>query len=385
VRIGIASEWIGQKVGGPERYAVCLIESLLRTDSANSYHLFVTPSARQQLSGLVGPRAALHTTASDSRWHFIPFGLPLSVSRHPVDVLHATFSFAPWGVPERVVLTVHDVCATMHPEFFKPIVGARVRWLLARDLARASRVLVPTETSRRELLESYRIAAEKIAVIPYGVSQHFNGGGAASAPLPEWGEWTRSLSSTFILYVGRFHVRKNLERLIRAFALLRHRDERVQLVLVGRDFWDRERVQAQINALRLENDVLCPGHVEDAALEFLYRKAAAFAYPSLHEGFGFPPLEAMARGVPVLASNVSAVAEVLGDAALLVDPLDTEAIADGLARILADSELRERLIAKGRDRVRRFTWDRTAQATLEVYHSLRAEGAGSPATTLSVT
>ena len=93
----------------------------------------------------------------------------------------------------------------------------------------------------------------------------------------------------------------------------------------------------------------------------------------------------MARGVPVLASNVSAVAEVLGDAALLVDPLDTEAIADGLARILADSELRERLIAKGRDRVRRFTWDRTAQATLEVYHSLRAEGAGSPATTLSVT
>jgi len=373
VRIGIASEWIGQKVGGPERYAVSLIESLVRADATNAYHLFVTPSARECLSPLVAERTALHTTASDSRWHFIPFGLPWTVSKHPVDILHATFSFAPWCLPNRIVLTVHDVCATVHPEFFKPVIGARVRWLLARDLSKATRVLVPTETSKRELLENYPIGADRISVIPYGVSQKFGGDTAPVEARPEWGEWTRRLSSTFILYVGRFHVRKNLERLIRAFSQVRERRSDLQLVLAGRDFWNRKQVEAEIGSLGLEGDVLCPGHVEDAALDYLYQRAALFAYPSIHEGFGFPPLEAMARGVPVLSSNLSAMAEVLGDAALLVDPFDTESIAHGLEQILDDSALRTRLIAKGRERVRQFTWERAARATLEVYHTVGEE------------
>jgi glycosyltransferase involved in cell wall biosynthesis len=246
-------------------------------------------------------------------------------------------------------------------------------------------VLVPTETSKRELLDSYRIDAGKISVIPYGVTQEFDGGGAIVEAPSHWGEWTGSLSSIFVLYVGRFHVRKNLERLIRAFSQLKARRHGVQLVLAGRDFWNRQRVEQEIRSLGLERDVLCPGHVEDAALEFLYRRAAVFAYPSLHEGFGFPPLEAMARGVPVLSSNVSAMTEVLGDAALLVDPLEAEAIAVGLERILGDRELRAGLISKGRERVRQFTWDRAARATLEVYHGVGEEVRGAPARSVSFT
>jgi glycosyltransferase involved in cell wall biosynthesis len=363
MRIGIASEWIGQRVGGPERYALDLIESILRVDGDNHYTLFVTPSARESLGRLSGERAALRVSSLDSRWHYIPIGLPLSVWRNPVEVLHATFSFAPWCPPKRIVLTVHDVTANVHPGYFKSLAGARVRWLLARGLRRAFRVLVPTEATRRELLQYYpETDPAKIRVIPYGVTQEF----PASADV-EPGDWARALSSDFILYVGRFHVRKNLERLLEALALMKSRGRRAQMVLAGRDFWSRDRILGKIHALGLEKEVLCPGHLSDAELELLYRRAAVFAYPSLHEGFGFPPLEAMARGVPVLSSNLSAMPEVLSDAALLVDPHDTEAIAAGLTRLLDDGALRAELVRKGKARAAEFTWDRTARATLQVY------------------
>ena len=149
MRIGIASEWIGQRVGGPERYAVDLIENLLKVDAASQYTFFVTPSARGSLQTMSAGRAALRTSLVDSRWYYIPIGLPLNVWKHPVDLLHATFTFAPWCPPKNIVFTVHDVTATVHPEYFKPLAGARVRWLLERGLERACRVLVPTELTRK--------------------------------------------------------------------------------------------------------------------------------------------------------------------------------------------------------------------------------------------
>jgi len=376
MRIGIASEWIGQRVGGPERYAFDLIENLLKVDAASQYTFFVTPSARGSLEPLEtasAGRAALRTSMVDNRWYYIPIGLPLNVWKHPVDLLHATFTFAPWCPPRRIVFTVHDVTATVHPEYFKPLAGARVRWLLERGLQRAVRVLVPTELTRTELLEHYPATDPKrIRVIPYGVTQEFP---QPPARAEDVGEWARSLADNFILYVGRFHVRKNLEQLLKAFARVVERLEtKVQLVLVGRDFWNKSQTMETISSLGLEDKVICPGHVPDSTLEFLYRRATIFAYLSLHEGFGFPPLEAMARGVPVIASNVSVMPEVLGDAALLVDPYDTEVIAQGLIKMLESRELREDLIRKGKKRVGQFTWERTARETLDVYREVIENG-----------
>jgi glycosyltransferase involved in cell wall biosynthesis len=235
--------------------------------------------------------------------------------------------------------------------------------------AEADRVHRATETTGRELLEHYPSTdPQRIRVIPYGVRQEFP---EPAASVEEVGEWARALSPNFILYVGRFHVRKNLEQLINAFARVNDRFRgNVQLLLVGRDFWNRTRIVETIRSLGLENRVICPGHVPDSALEWLYRRASIFAYPSLHEGFGFPPLEAMARGVPVLASNISCMPEVLGDAALLVDPFDPDAIAAGLTRLLEDGALRDDLIGKGRVRARQFTWERTARETLRVYQEV---------------
>jgi glycosyltransferase involved in cell wall biosynthesis len=373
MRIGIASEWIGQKVGGPERYAVNLIKSILQVDSTNQYQIFLTPSGKETLTGIHGERVIVRSTISNSRWYYVPVGLPWNVLSHPVDVLHGTFTVAPWCPTKRIVLTVHDVGTDVHPEYFFDSVRLRVRWLTARGLSKASKVLVPTEATKRELLAHYRVSPEKIEIIPYGVEQSFplNRGSSSES---QQDEELRPLSD-FILYVGRFHARKNLERLLEAFSILKARGgDGVRLVLVGRDFWSWQRVMEKIAALGLERDVLCPGHVSDEALESLYRRAKVFAFPSVHEGFGFTPLEAMARGLPVLAGNISAMPEVLGDAALLVDPYDPEQMADGLDRLLGDTALREELIRKGRERVKRYTWEATARATLKLYEELLARG-----------
>lgn len=130
----------------------------------------------------------------------------------------------------------------------------------------------------------------------------------------------------------------------------------------------------RIQELGLEHEVFCPGHITDEMLEQLYRKAKAFAFPSIHEGFGIPPLEAMARGLPVMASNISATPEVVGDAALLVDPYDIEQMTDALERLLDDRELREDLVRRGFERVRRYSWEATARATLELYTKILNNG-----------
>jgi len=377
-RVGIASEWIGQNVGGPERYATELVEGVLAEDSPYEYSLFVPPSGRRFLERLPRERFRAQVTAADSRWHFVPLGLPWKLRAHPVDLLHATFSFAPWCPADKVVLTVHDVTADVYPEFFPPLVGLRVRFLLRHGLERACRVLVPTEATRRELLEHYRVEEEKIRVIPYGVEQAF-----ASAEPDDEGPGDDP-PGEFILYVGRFHVRKNLERLLEAFARLAPRYRDVTLLLVGRDFWDRRHVLETVARLGLGKQVSCPGHLSDRALERLYRRARVFLYPSLHEGFGLPPLEAMARGLPVLASRVSAMPEVLGDAALLVDPFDVDDIAHGIDRLLSDDSLCRELAERGRRRARAFTWQATARATVAVYHEVLENGNGRPKPPASV-
>lgn len=132
LRIGIAAEWIGEQVGGLERYAASLIRALVRQDRSDRFELFLTPRGRDCLADLAGPRARLHAMATNSRWYFVPVGLPFAALRTRVDVLHATFGLAPWCPGSAVVLTVHDLCPDVHPEFFPPAVRARVRWLRAR-------------------------------------------------------------------------------------------------------------------------------------------------------------------------------------------------------------------------------------------------------------
>lgn len=365
LRLGIASEWIGERVGGLERQSVDLIRSIVAIDRTNQYRIFVTARGARSLGAMRGDGTRVCTTALSSRWYYVPLGLPLSVLRHPVDVLHAMFTVAPWVPTRRIVLTVHDVCPDVHPEFFPAAVRARFRWLLAQGVARAAAIIVPSELTRRELVQHYPVDANKVSVIPDGVQPVFDGDEAAPARTDRW-------PSDFALYVGRFHARKNIERLIEAYAISGARRRGLRLVLAGRDLWSGNSIAARIAALGLENEVMCPGHVTDAELATLYRRARLFAFPSLHEGFGIPPVEAMARGVPVIASNVSAMPEILGDAAYFADPYDVSAMAAALDRVADDDSLRAMLRARGLRRAAHYSWPALAQRTLALYTQVAA-------------
>jgi glycosyltransferase involved in cell wall biosynthesis len=360
MRVGIASEWIGEQVGGLERQATDLIRSMVQVDPANEYVIFVTARGARTLASLPGPYGTVRPTALSSRWYYVPVGLPLAVLRSPVDVLHATFTLAPWCPGKRVVFTVHDVCPDVHPEFFPPNIRRRFRWLVRQGVSRATRVAVPSEKTRQELLQHYTVDPGRVVVIPNGVRPKL------TAPEERAAVDTTGWPSDYVLYVGRFHARKNLDRLLEAFARVRSRQP-VKLVLAGRELWSGDRVSRQIQALGIEKDVFCPGHVTDAALEELYRRARLFAFPSIHEGFGIPPVEAMARGVPVLASRSSAMPEILGDAALYTDPYDVEEMACGIERLLTDDALRQTLVARGYAQAALYDWTQIARRTLSVY------------------
>jgi glycosyltransferase involved in cell wall biosynthesis len=361
--VGIASEWVGERVGGLERQSTDLIESVIAEDHVNRYVIFVTARGAQSLRRLQGPRTRVHATAFNSRWYYVPVGLPLAVLRDRVDVLHAMFTVAPWCPARSIVLTVHDVCPDVHPDFFPPSIRARFRWLLLKGVARATRIIVPSELTRRELVQHYPVSPDKIVVVPDGVREGMpSDGDPGETPFDE-----RAWPRDFALYVGRFHARKNIERLIDAFARSQARRNGLHLVLAGRDLWSGARIADHIRALGLEREVHCPGHVSDATLGELYKRARLFAFVSLHEGFGIPPVEAMAHGVPVLSSNVSAMPEILGDAAHYTSPYDVEEMAHAFDRVAQDQTLRAELVARGRQRAQVYAWPQLARRTMDVY------------------
>jgi glycosyltransferase involved in cell wall biosynthesis len=179
------------------------------------------------------------------------------------------------------------------------------------------------------------------------------------------------IQGRFVLYAGNIKPHKNLDRLIEAFAILRRRpgNEDVKLLIIGDEIQRYGSLRRTVEMAGVRQDVRFFGFVPDATLAALYRMAAVFAFPSLYEGFGLPPLEAMACGTPVVTSRVSSLPEVVGDAALLVDPYDIRSIADGLMQVLDDDETRERLIAHGHARARHFNWDNSVRAVLRAYRT----------------
>jgi glycosyltransferase involved in cell wall biosynthesis len=209
-------------------------------------------------------------------------------------------------------------------------------------------VLTVSEYSRNEIREWAQVGDEKVVNVGNGVGLQFCGSGGRYDP-----------GYPYLLYVGSHKPHKNLARLLKAFAISGVRRS-VRLVLTGaRD----SKISARVEDLGLNGDVRFVEFPGDESLADLYRGAEGFVFPSLYEGFGLPPLEAMACGVPVLTSNVCSLPEVVGDAAILVDPLDVDAIADGIRRLVCDSELRARLQTEGPLRARRFSWAETAKRT----------------------
>jgi glycosyltransferase involved in cell wall biosynthesis len=297
--------------------------------------------------------------------------LPALAARARVDLVHSLASTAPlWGRFRRVV-TVHDLIYARFPEAHAGVRDLGMKALVPAAARRSDRVIVDSLSTREDVVELIGVAPERIDVVPLGL-----GAPCHEQPLPVSEVRARHglLDRRVVLALSAKRPHKNLAALIDALARL-PAEERPALVLPGYPTAHEQDLRARARMRGVDGDVRFLAWVSDAELETLWGIADAFAYPSLYEGFGLPILEAMARGVPVACADAASLPEVAGDAALLFDPHDTAAIAAALKRLLDDPVLAADLVARGRERVREFTWQRTARLTLDSY--ARALGGGS--------
>jgi glycosyltransferase involved in cell wall biosynthesis len=267
--------------------------------------------------------------------------------------------------PRATVVTIHD----LGYRFFPSAHGARRRLeldLTTRFSCRAARrIIAPSQATRRDLEREYGIAGERIRVIAHGVDEEMR-------PVRDPARLAEvraryGIRSDYLLYLGTLQPRKNVGRLVDAFLRCRQRAGRdLTLVLAGQPGWLLQAVDAHVAGAEARGAVVRPGYVAREDLPALYSGALAFVFPSLYEGFGLPVLEAMACGAPVLASSTSSLPEVVGDAGMLVSPLDTGALAAALERLVADADLRSDLAERGLARARQFTWERCGRRTLDV-------------------
>jgi len=294
--------------------------------------------------------------------------LSWEMARHPPDLLFVPAHVLPLVRPKRTLVTIHDLGYRYFPEAHPRRQRLYLDWSTRWNTRVADHILADSYATRDALVRAYSIDSAKITVAYPGYDSDL-------APVRDIDTLAAvraryAIPGPYILFMGRLQPRKNLARLIEAFARLAPERLDLSLVLAGPVGWLAEPIRARVRELGLETRVLFPGYVAEADKAALISGAQVFAYPSLYEGFGFPALEAQACGVPLLASNTSSLPEVVGDGGLLVDPLDTSAIATGLARLLDGVDLRYDLIARGTANLRRFSWDITARTALTVIENL---------------
>ena len=362
--------------GGIGRYVRELTAALAKLDSHSDYRLFVSgASRRESLPARLGENFQWRPAALKPRWlariwHRARIPLPVECFVGRVDLFHATDFVLPPTLPAtRTLLTVHDLSFVRVPEAASPPLKRYLDSVVPRSVARADHVLADSQATKDDLVALYATPADKITVLYSGVDSRFqpvSDEDSLRAAQQKYGLG----GAKYLLSVGTVQPRKNYSRVIEAIAMARRHGHELHYVIAGGKGWLEGEMRETIRKLGAEDWVLLLGLVDDADLPALYSGARAVIMASLYEGFGLPILEAFACGTPVISGNLSSLPEVAGDAALLVDPYDAAQICDAIVALDSRDELRETLIAKGRERARMFSWDRAARQLRDVYSML---------------
>lgn len=377
MRVGYLTYGLDRSPGGIGRYAVELLKALAALPGAPELVLLTTE--REDPPGLWG-RFEHHALRGCRRLPaLMTYGnlaLSAAVRRLRLDLVHDPNGIAPFLGPQggagRIV-TLHDAFPYVHPETHNRLDNWRYRTMLPAAARRADGVITVSDCSRRDLAAHLGLDPASISVISSAVSGQMAPvapGAARQETLARYG-----IAWPYLLYVGGINGRKNIARLFEAFALVRAARPAMRLVVVGQRQWRTGAIDAAYQALGPDPGVIFTGYVADGDLPALYSAAELFVFPSLYEGFGFPPLEAMSCGTPVVTAGTSSLPEVVGDAALTVDPYDVQAIAAAVLRLLAEDELRATLRRRGSARAALFSWERVARQTLALYKRVTAANA----------
>jgi glycosyltransferase involved in cell wall biosynthesis len=375
VKVAVDAHMIGERETGNERYTLRLIAGLARVGGDSCYEVLVTdPEPLQKILALP-PNFHTRSVWPKNNVLRLAWAMPWACFESGVDVLHVSYTAPLWSACPTVV-TVHDLSYERYPSFFSP----RDRMLLSTTVPlscrRAARVIAISESTKHDLVELYGIPSEKISVIYEAADERFL--------LPISGDHVNAVRTRYaremryVLALGNIQPRKNIGRLIDAFATCIMEgvvSQDLLLVIAGQAKWRGSDIVRKVKDRCLEDRVVFTGYVPEEDLPALYKGAEVFVFPSIYEGFGLPPLEAMACGTPVVCSSSSSLPEVVGGAARMFDPFDTRSLVEALRAVIGNTRVQRSLQEAGNRRVAAFSWDRAARQTEQVYRAACGLGA----------
>ena len=362
--IGIdASRALTARPTGTERYSLELINAILDQKSDHTIRLYVP---RRPPIDLFRPNAEIVILPGKRLWTHTKLGP--HTRRHPPDVLFVPSHVLPLLGPKRTVVTVHDLGYEYFPEAHPANELRYLRWSTKRHTRVATRIIADSQTTKEDLVNLYGADPDRIRVVYLAPDPELK-------PVKDKLKLSLTIAqfgipgyAKYILHVGAMRPRKNLDRLIEAFAIVRQRrpEQKLHLMLAGNMASEGHRLRQKAKDMGLLEYIRFPGFILAHQIATVYSGAAAYVLPSLFEGFGLPALEAQACETPLVCANTSSLPEVAGEGAVYFDPLDVEAMADAIERVLVDQDLRQQLIEKGRENLKRFSWQKSAEQALAV-------------------
>ncbi|MFA7087956.1 MAG: glycosyltransferase family 1 protein [Patescibacteria group bacterium] len=390
MRIGIDARFYGPIGKGLGRYTQEVVDNIIKITSANppdgdgtgfNYVIFLSPD---NFDEFISNDFRIKKVKISCRWYSLSeqLAMPFYIWRERLDLIHFPHFNVPILTPVKFVVTIHDLILTHFPtvrattrsHFLYYIKNLAYRLVILSALRRSRKVITVSEFTKNDIINKFNIKPEKIKVIYEGVANLSKGRDSLFVSKLDNEETLAQyhIPNNFLLYVGNAYPHKNLEALLRVFSKLHVMYPDLRLVLVGKKDYFYERIQETARAFNLwqkgniNSPVIFPGYVPDSQLEILYTEARAYVFPSLYEGFGLPPLEAMARNCPVISSDCASLPEVLGDAAIYFNPKDDLDMIDKIKYVL-DNNIQDDLRDRGRARAKKYNWWECARETLEVY------------------
>lgn len=375
MRIAFDGRTIAGNKSGAGVYSANLLKMLFSTDKSNEYKVFVyeQPSDIPANFKFITTKTSYESHPIGDLWESIY--LPYFLIRESIDIFHSPAFHLPFFVPKvkkkvKKIVTIHDLILLKFPQTYPKTFVAYGRFMIKMAMKVADAIIVPSENTKDDLLEMFKIKTDMVYVVPYAVRKevHIIDNKSYLADVR-----TRySLPDIFILFVSTIEPRKNIEGLIRAYSELRKLGIEHKLVICGGKGWlkEYERITKIVSELGMVEDIIFTGYVADEDIAGIYSMADLFVYPSIYEGFGFPPLEAMASGCPVITSNTSSLPEVVGQAAIMVNPSDIKELTNAMYMVLTNNKMKLCMKEKGIERAKMFSWERCAKETLRVYEDV---------------
>ena len=367
MRIGIDCRIMKEGPTGMKRFGSNLLKNLARMDHKNTYLIFLDSSSKEYF---LDASANLELKPLKLQLFSISeqIGLPLLLRKERLDIFHSLSFGMPVFSSIPSVMTIYDLIHLLFPQNYPKKLSLYYKVIVKRAAGKVRRILTISQTSKRDIVRLLGVCPEKVCVIYPAVDERFEP--METGKLREELESKYGIRKKFLLYVGNMRPHKNLVSLIEAFQQVRKVVGDIVLVICGKRQYSFPQIQSKVRHLNLKDEVLFIENVSDAVLILLYNAAQVVVLPSLYEGFGLPPLEAMACGTPVAVSNIGALRETLADAALFFDPYNVQSMSETLVDILTDESLRSKLITSGFGRAELYSWEKSALSLITLYEGV---------------